>query len=72
MAKRECKNAREFGDIFRQEVSRRGGGWTWKRDLKPWLASMLAGVKFGDPSHDWSPDAAREMGREFIAEASTW
>lgn len=73
MARRDCRNAREFGDIFRAGVKSRGGlSWEWRRDLKPWFADMLRGVKFGDPSHDWSPEAADALAAEFIADASTW
>lgn len=67
---RECKNAGEFAEIFRAEVA--GRGWDWKRDLRPWLADVLGGVKFGDPAFDWSRDAARALGREFLSDASTW
>ena len=68
----ECKTAKEFGAIFRATVAARGVGWDWRKDMRPWLAGVFGGAKFGDPAYDWSPEAARDLGREFIAEASTW
>lgn len=68
----ECRNAREFGDIFRAGVARRGSGWSWKKDLRPWLGQMLSGAKFGDPAFDWSRESAEDLASDFIDEASTW
>lgn len=67
-----CKTAREFGDIFRHEVRKRGSGWDWERDMKPWLAEAFQGAKFGDPACDWTPAAAEGLAREFISDASRW
>ena len=67
-----CRSAREFGDIFRAEVAKGSRGFEWKRDLRPWLGSMIGDVEFGDPDYDWSPDGARLLAREFLSEASTW
>lgn len=70
---RECRNAREFGDVFRDGVRRRGGGdWCWKKDMRPWLADMLCGARFGDPDFDWSVSAANGLAADFISDASTW
>lgn len=71
MAK-ECRTAREFGDRFRAEVWGRAPGWEWRRDMRPWLADMFGGAKFGDPDYDWSPEAARALAREFLSEAESW
>ena len=69
----QCRTAKEFGDVFRAEVKRRSGNsWRWKKDLKPWLSDALNGAKFGNPQLDWSRQAAEELARAFISEASTW
>ena len=70
---RECRDAREFGDVFRTGVKLRGGVfWDWRRDLRPWLGQMLDGAKFGDPAYDWSLNAADALAADFISEASRW
>lgn len=69
----QCSNAREFGDVFRAGVKLRGGSdWDWRKDLRPWMAQMLNGVKFGDPGYDWSIKAADALAAEFISDAKTW
>lgn len=72
MPERACRTAREFGNIFRAAVARCGAGWDWRKDMRPWLAGVFEGAKFGGPAFDWSPDAARDLAGEFITEASTW
>jgi hypothetical protein len=70
--RRECRNAKEFGEIFRASIRSRSTGWRWKRDIRPWLADALMGVKFGDPSFGWTVMDAEALGQEFVSEASTW
>lgn len=67
---RECRNAQEFSRIMWVKI--RPYGWSWKKDVRPWLASVFCGAKFGDDKFDWSPEAARELADIFLAEASTW
>ena len=69
---RECRNAKEFGDVFRATVFARTTGYTWKKDMRPWLGGMLAGRKFGDQEFSWTLDDAVCLGLEFVSEASTW
>ena len=72
MGNRECRNAREFGELFRSTVRDGGFGWRWKKDMRPWLAEALGGAKFGDARYGWTVEDARGLGREFLNEASTW
>jgi hypothetical protein len=68
--KRECRTPQEFSRIMWEII--KPYGWSWKKDVRPWLASVFGGAKFGDPTFDWSPSAARSLAREFLSEASTW
>jgi len=68
-----CGTAREFGDEFRAEVTRLGGGhWSWDPHLREWLGDVLMAHRFGSPEFDWSPKAARHLAAEFMDEASQW
>lgn len=67
-----CRSARKFGDIFRAGVKKRSVGWSWERDMRPWMAEALGGAKFGNPDFDWSPNAADQLAQDFLSEASTW
>lgn len=67
---RECRNAQEFSKIMWQRI--KPYGWDWKRDVRPWIASVFGGAGFGDPAFDWSQRAAKELADDFLKEASTW
>lgn len=66
----ECQNAQEFSCIMWAKI--KPHGWKWRKDVRPWLASVFMGAKFGDPRYDWSPNAARELADDFLSEARTW
>lgn len=66
----ECRNAQEFSQIIWRRI--KPYGWSWEKDVRPWLGFVFSGAEFGDPEFDWTPTAAKELANGFLEEASTW
>ena len=71
MTAMEPANKKHFCNLVYWHIRQKNSTWTAK-DVSAWLGCAIGDVKFGDPSHDWTAQAAKDLADTFIEEATTW